>query len=117
MDINERLNDIDFKMELLREGTEFSLYLYDCEITRDQRNALLDIMDRLSADISKGKAVSSARYESDVLKVVDDRKHDYHFCELFAKLLWEDRRYEDVFETLYGNSLKYQDIINQRKNI
>ena len=45
MELEERLDFIEFRMDLLRTGSEFCKYLYDCEITRKQLSALYDIMD------------------------------------------------------------------------
>ena len=33
MELEERLDFIEFRMDLLRTGSEFCKYLYDCEIT------------------------------------------------------------------------------------
>lgn len=65
-------------------------------------------MDEFRAKIDNSEDVNSAQYESEVLQIVDNRKLDYHFCETFARLLWEDERYEEVFSTLYKDSNKFQ---------
>lgn len=104
----ERMNYVEFRMDLLREGTDFTKYIYDCEVTEEQLKALYDIMDGLRHEIDNGNEVSSAAYETEVLQIVDSRKLDYHFCESFARLLWEERRYEEVFPALYGESMKFK---------
>ena len=108
MELEERLDFIEFRMDLLRTGSEFCKYLYDREITRKQLSALYDIMDYFREKIDSGQKVSSAEYETKVLDVVDRRKLDYHFCELFAKFLWEEERYDEVFPALYGESQKFK---------
>lgn len=115
MDINERLDFIEFRMDLLREGTELAGLLYDCNITKSQLSSMYDIMDAYRACIDNNEEVSSGRFETEILNVVNNRTLDYHFCESFAKLLWEDRRYEEVFETLYGDMPKFKSIINHRE--
>lgn len=48
MELEERLDFIEFRMDLLRDGTEFCKYLYDCEITREQLSSLYDIIGLFS---------------------------------------------------------------------
>lgn len=107
MGADERMDDIDFRMDLLREGTEFSKYLYDCKVTREQLSQLYQVMDEYRNAVDNGEEVNSAEYETEVLEIVNSRSLDYHFCECFARLLWEDGRYEEVFEALYGDSQKF----------
>jgi len=104
----EKMNYVEFRMDLLREGTDFTKYIYDCEVTEEQLKALYDIMDGLRREIDNGNEVSSVAYETEILRIVDSRKLDYHFCESFARLLWEERRYKEVFPALYGESMKFK---------
>jgi hypothetical protein len=113
MDINERMDYIDFRMNLMREGTDFAKYIYDCEITEEQLKRMYDIMDSYRTRIDNREEVSSVEYEADILSIVDRMKHDYHFCESFARLLWEDERYEEVFEALYKDSQKFYHLFNK----
>ena len=107
MNVEERLDFIEFRMDLLREGTEFAKLIYDCNVTKSQLDELYDILDDIQGKIDNGLDVSSSEYESQVLNVVDHRKLDYHFCESFVRLLWEEQRYEDVFPALYKDSNKF----------
>lgn len=107
MNVEERLDFIEFRMDLLREGTEFAKFIYDCNVTKSQLDELYDILDDIQGKIDNGLDVSSSEYESQVLNVVDHRKLDYHFCESFVRLLWEEQRYEDVFPALYKDSNKF----------
>ena len=36
MTVEERLDFIEFRMDLLREGTEFTKFIYDCNVTKSQ---------------------------------------------------------------------------------
>ena len=107
MNMEERLDFIEFRMDLLREGTEFAKFIYDCNVTKSQLDELYDILDDIQGKIDNGLDVSSSEYESQVLNVVDHRKLDYHFCESFVRLLWEEQRYEDIFPALYKDSNKF----------
>lgn len=108
MGTEERLDFIEFRMDLLRDGSDFSHYMYDCKITEKQLSNLYDIMDECRDKVDNGQELSSAEYETKVLAVVGNGYLDYHFCETFARLLWEEHRYEEVFPALYGTSLKFQ---------
>lgn len=110
MGIEERLDFIEFRMDMLREGTEFTNFVYDCEITRGQLKELYDVMDKYRSKIDNSEDVSSIEYESEVLQIVDSRRLDYHFCESFARLLWEEKRYAEVFATLYKDSPKFRNL-------
>lgn len=107
MTVEERLDFIEFRMDLLRGGTEFTKFIYDCNVTKSQLDELYDILDDIQGKIDNGLDVSSSEYESRVLDVVNHRELDYHFCESFVRLLWEDSRYEDVFPALYKDSNKF----------
>lgn len=113
MNIEERLDFIEFRMGLLREGTDVSMLLYDHNVTRAQANQLYEVMDYFRKQIDAGASVSSSDYENKVLEIIDDIHVDYHFCESFAKILWEDGRYEEVFETLYKESPKFKHLFNK----
>ncbi len=108
MTTEERLDYIEFRMDLLWEGTEFSRFLYESKITKAQLDELYEIMYDLRTKIENGEKVSSSEYESKVLSIVDNRKVDYHFCENFAKLLWEEERFEEVFPALYRDNVKFE---------
>ena len=108
MENTERLDFIEFRMDLLREGTDFCKYLYDCKITREQLDELYSVMDYYRSKVDNGEEISSAEYETKVLSIVDNMMLDYHFCEDFARFLWEERRYEEVFPALYSHSNKFQ---------
>ena len=110
MTLEERIEHLEFKMDLLRQGGEFEKFLYDCDITKEQLKALYKVMDEISDEIGKGRKVSSSTYENKILSVVDSRKLDYHFCETFAKMLWEDNCYVEVFPALYSGHMKFQDL-------
>lgn len=104
----DRLDFIEFRMDLLRKGSELANYLYDCKINRKQYDSLMDIMQSFRDRIDNGEMVSSSEYEAKILDVVRDNGQDYHFCESFARMLWEEDRFTEVFETVYKDSQKYK---------
>lgn len=108
MELEERLEFIEFRMDMLRENTEFSKFIYDCEVTQKQLTLLYKIMDEYRSKVDNSEDISSSEYENEILQIVDNRKLDYHLCESFARLLWEEDRYAEVFPALYKDSMKFQ---------
>lgn len=114
MDINERLDFLEFKMDLLFEDTNFSRFIYEYNINKEQLRQLYDVMDKYRGLIRKGEEVHSAGYEKEILDIVRNDHIDYHFCESFAQILWEQRRYAEVFEALYKDSPKFSDLFESK---
>ena len=108
INMEERLDFIEFRMDLLREGTEFSKFIYDCNITNKQLSEIYDVLNDVQDKIDNGVDVSSCEYESRILDIVDRRKLDYHFCESIVELLWREDCYSDVFPALYKDSMKFK---------
>lgn len=113
MEMNERLDYIEFRMDLLRECTDFTKYIYDCKVTKEQLSKLYELMDVYRERIDNSQDVVSSAYESEVLSIVGRDELDYHFCELFSRLLWEEEKYEEVFEALYGDKQKFKKLFNK----
>ena len=110
MNIEERMDYLEFRMDLLRDGSELCKFIYDSRINREQLNGLYNIMDYCREKIGKNEEISSADYETKVLELVDNKSLDYHFCETFARLLWEEKRYEEDLPFLYKNSQKFYNL-------
>ena len=53
MDLVNEIEQIKFRMGLLREGTELSLFIYDAEITSEQWEAIRSLFTELNDRISK----------------------------------------------------------------
>lgn len=108
MTVEEKLKHLEFKMNLLYEGSEFSRFLYDSDITKEQLDLIYDVLNAIQEKMDHGEDVSSSMYESQVLGIVDNRRLDYHFCESFLKFLWQDRCYEELFPALYSGNIKFK---------
>lgn len=112
MNNENEIKEINFRMDLLRENTELSLFLYDCDLKEAQWESIREYYKALDEMIYAGEKVHSSTYESKILSFVDQRKLDYHFAETIAKLYWENRQYEDVFKSLYSDSPKFKHLFN-----
>lgn len=107
-DIEDRLNRIEFRQDLLFENTPISRLLYEYNISETEYTAIMDLMDEYRTKIESRKNVSSAEFEQRIYELVPSVSGDYHFCEYIAKEFAEDGRWEEVFPSLYGHLPKYK---------
>ena len=63
MTVEERLDFIEFRMDLLREGTEFTKFIYDCNVTKSQLDELYDILDDIQGIGEKRKKALLAHFK------------------------------------------------------
>lgn len=108
MSIEEELKEIKFRMGLLRDGTELSMFIYDCNVKEDNWKSIREYFRELDDRVYNGEKINSSSYEAEILSLVNNKGLDYHFAEGVAKLQWEDGRYKEVFEELYKDSAKFK---------
>lgn len=111
--MEERLNFLDFRQELLFENKGTSRILFEHQITQEEANLLYDLMDSYRNRINKGETVTSIAFESDVYRIIPIVDRDYNFCESITKNFMLEERWEIVFDTLYGHLPKYR-TLNRR---
>ena len=84
-------------------------------ITKSEQRLIMDVMDKYRNLIADGVKVSHAAFENDIISIfggdIAAARHtpaiEYHFCEYVAKGFMEDRRWEEVFQAIYGSFAKY----------
>lgn len=108
MTLEERLDFIEFRQELVFYNTPYDRLLFEHDVTREQREAIADIFDDYRKKIDAGEDVGiSSSYEQKIYKAVPHKYGDYHFAEDLAHVNHERGSWQEVFETLYGNSPKF----------
>ena len=105
--IDERLDYIEFRQRLLFDDDSVSRLLFEYEITHNEYTGIMDLMDKYREKIDKKESVYSGTFEDEIYLIVPLHKGDYHFCEYITKAFMENRRWEEVFLALYGDSPKY----------
>lgn len=105
MNLEERVEQLEFQVELLFNNSPLDRFLFECNITRKQRKAIMDLMDSYRSRIDAGENVDHVSFERDICSIVPEV--DYHFCESVAQLFADDGKWTEVFPTLYGNMTKY----------
>lgn len=107
MDIEEKIDLLDFQLSLLFENRDIDRFIYESKISRDELNAIMDYLDLLRSRLDNGEEISHMEYECEIYNIVPSKNGDYHFCELIAKLFAEEGQWEEVFSALYGSMPKY----------
>lgn len=115
MILEQRLDFIEFRQQLLFENTDYSRLLFEYNVTQEQLEAIKDIFNDYRQRIDAGENVGiSSTYEQRVYEAVPQHYGNYHFAEFLAQVNHKQGSWEEVFETLYGDSPKFQDQINNR---
>ncbi len=110
----EKIDFLEFRLELLAEGSNVSSLLFECKITQPQYVKIMDLMDEQRDKIDNGQKVSNTEFETRITEITGNR--DYHFAELIAKAFMEDGRWDEVFPALYGDMNKYKHYLESRNN-
>ncbi|HFE9685131.1 TPA: DUF1878 domain-containing protein [Clostridium perfringens] len=105
--VNERLDFLEFRQDLLFENSNVSRFLFETRTTREQYNAIMDIMDEYRDMIDNGQEVNHHSFEGRIYDAIGS-VGDYHFGEEIAKSFMQDDRWPEVFRALYGNMDKYR---------
>lgn len=108
MDLDERLDFIEFRQELLFNNTEVDRLLFEYNITQNQYKEIMDLMDEYRKDIECGKKVFHGAFEQRVYDIAEHLEGDYHFCEYLTRAFKNEGRWEEVFIKLYGDMPKYK---------
>jgi len=115
-ELEERVAQLEFREEFLRYENSINGIILDYNLTRDEYNKVMDIMDEMRDKIDNHKEVSNTDFENKIIGIfggdIAAAKRsvpiEYHFCEYVAKAFMEDGRWEEVFPALYGHMNKYQ---------
>ena len=89
------------------ENTDFSRLLFEHDVTQEQLNAINDVFSEFRAKIDAGESVNHGSFEQKISEAVPQHQGNYHFAESLAKLAHAEGRWEEVFETLYGDMQKF----------
>lgn len=108
--INERLDFIEFRQDLLFKDTELSRLLFEYRITRKQFEAIESLMEEYRENILSGYEVNSDDFEREIYNIVPLENGNFHFCEYITKSFMSEGKFEEVFILLYGHLPKYQEI-------
>ena len=102
MTIDERLDFIEFRQQLLFDNDKISRLLFEYEVTKDQYNFIMDIFDEYSSKVDSEDHLTNGGFEQKIYEVVPQHKGNYHFAEALALNFYEADRWTEVYTKLYG---------------
>ncbi|MED3976796.1 DUF1878 domain-containing protein [Priestia megaterium] len=106
--LNKKINEMEFRQDLLFHRTAVNEMLYEYKITKHQYDKIMDVMDVYRDAIDNGKDVSHGKFEQEIYEIVTQHQGNYHFVEYLTAAFKEEGRWEEVFDKLYGDMPKYK---------
>ncbi len=73
----------------------------------------MDLMDKYRKAIDNFKEVYHSVFEDEMYNIVPEHSGNYHMCEYIVKAFMNAGRWEEVFPALYGDMLKYKNVIQK----
>lgn len=115
--IEERLNYIEFRQQLLFSNTNLDRLIFEYEITSTEFNKIMDLFDEIRDKLLTGEKVTLGYYESEMYQIVPSHAGDYHMCEYIARTMMDEGRWVEVFPALYGSMPKYSCIKDENRDV
>lgn len=107
-ELEDTIEFLSFRQNLLFSNTSTDRILYEYDITKEQYNKIMDLMDEYRASIDENKKVTHGSFEDRVYEIVPQHGGNYHFVESLTRSFWENGRWEEVFDKLYKDMPKYK---------
>lgn len=102
MNIEERIEQLEFQVELLYKNRAIDRFFFESKVTSSQYSHLIDFMDYVSDKIYKGEEVSKDFFEDEILSIVPEKREDDNFCKLLAEYWQKEYPNSKVYEYFYG---------------
>lgn len=99
--VDERLDFLDFRQQLLFDNDDVSRILFEYQITKQEYTEIMNLMEKMRERIIDKQTVSHSAFEQRIYAIVPSCKGDYHFCKFIAKAFMDEGRWEEVFPALY----------------
>lgn len=112
--MEQRLDFIEFRQELLFRNSASDRIYFDYGITRQQHQQIVQLMEEYRDNIVDGEKVTHSGFEQKVYGILQKDYPDYHFVENLVKSYHEEGAWEEVFEALYGSMQKYSSYMNNK---
>lgn len=112
--LEEQIDYLDFRQRLLFHSSDYDRLIFDHDITREENAAISEVFATFRQKIDGGEEVISSQFEQAIYDAVPYVKGNYHFAESLAQIAHSENRYEEVFETLYGDQPKFQHYTSEK---
>ena len=105
MNLEERVEQLEFQMELLFENRGIDRLFFESKITRAQFLHIVDLMDHVCDKIllRECEPVLKQFFEEQIYSIVPEKNEDSQFCELITKYWHAEQQWPEVYEHLYGS--------------
>ena len=114
--MEERLDFIEFRQELLCEDNPISRWAIKHKISREQYSQIKDLVAEYKAYIEDGQSVAHTVFESKVYKIIPKYKDNHSYVDEMWKAFYESNIEQDVFYELYGGLVQYNTYFNKFSN-
>lgn len=118
-ELSKKVNNLEFRIELIASPTHINQVLYEYEVNRDEYDKIMELMDSIREALENNQEYTHGKFEREMRNIFpnpEDIKHDYHFAEAVAQAFMEDGRWEEVFPALYRELPKFREYLNHKKN-
>lgn len=100
--VEERLDFLEFRQDLLFSGSDLSKVIYDFKFKRKQYEMILDLMDCYSISIRNKEKKTRRDFENDFYAIAPEYTGNSRICEDLVKAFNDSGRYTEVYYALYG---------------
>lgn len=107
MNLEERVEQLEFQVQLLFNNSGIDRYLFETNVTKAQYDKIMDFMETMQDKLSAGEKVGCYTFEKGIYDIVPEHNGDYHFCESLAERFAKDDRWCEVFAAIYGKMPKH----------
>lgn len=118
-ELREEVKNLAFRIALLGMPSNVNRMLFECGLNEQDYHRILDLMDEIQNELCSHREYTFAMYEKRMHEIFSGHnglENDYHFFEAVACAFFKDRRYQEVFATLYGNMPKYEGLMEDARN-
>ena len=104
MSIDERIDELEFKIKKLHEiivdprRTKFNHIILDYNLSRNEVNRIFGLMDEVS---TLTHSIERKTFEAKMYEAIPRLKNESHFAELVVRSLYEDGKYAEIYKQLY----------------
>lgn len=116
MTVEERMDFLEYRQDLLFENTPYSRTLFEYGVTREQEDAIGDIFEEYRGKIEANESVNNGSFEQRIYQAVPHLNGNYHFVEFLTKENFARGAWTEVFEVLYGESPKFQTYLQNNRS-
>lgn len=103
--LKSEIKQLKFQIRLLINDTPTNHFLLESNIKEEEYDKIYSILEKYRSLIYNHKEVNKCLFEDEILSIFNNEK-GYNFCSTLSKLLSEEGRYEEIYETFYKDDIR-----------